>query len=245
MTKQLITLGLLLLLSLQSWGQRYSNDQIIHAYPALGFTVSQIEGDELKGFDKWGFSAGVGAMINLGRSEMFKLSVETDFSQRGSFNGTGDRYNLYNFTLNYIDIPVVFHFHDPYGGMVLGLGLNYGRLVQTPHGEIGYNPLTFIPDSNNFNFLKNDFSFVADMQFTVWQGLKLNFRYQQSILPVKKGMKFTTPVQNGEDMVWYNNCFNQSVTVRLLYIFGDDGHKPKPGYYSHHHRSHRSHHRRR
>lgn len=228
-----ILLLLLVLLGTMGHAQRH-NQQLIQAYPSIGFTVSQIEGDELKGFDKWGITTGVGAMVNLSPSEMFKLSVEANFTQRGAFNNSGNPYSLYDFSLNYVDIPVMFHFQDPIGGIQLGLGVTYGRLVQQPHGLMKYDPLAFMPDTSNFSFLKNDLAIVASFRFTIWQGLKFDLRYHRSILPVKRQWQFTEHINAQETNTWYNDCYNQSVSVRLLYVFGDDGHKPKAGYYKHH-----------
>ena len=116
--------------------QRRNSRQVIRAYPSLGSTVSQIRGDELRGFRKWGFTAGVGAMVDLTENNMWHLSMEADFSQRGAFNNTHDPYALFNFTLNYVDIPLTLHFTDPIGGITIGLGPVYSRVVQQPHGLI-------------------------------------------------------------------------------------------------------------
>lgn len=227
MNRKIFFAILLLAVSVQAYAQRRHNDQIIHAYPAIGFSASQIEGDELKGFKKMGVTAGVGAMVDLGRDDMWKMSVEAKFSQRGASNNTGDPYSIYDFTLNYVDIPAMLHFKDPYGGMVIGLGLSYGRLVRQPHGLLKYDPNSFAPDTSDFTFLHNDLAFVGDIRFDVWKGLKLNIRYQYSILPVKRNWAFTKHITSLETETWTNDCYNSSVEVRLLYVFGDEGNKSK------------------
>lgn len=208
--------------------QHRKNESVIRAYPIVGATVSQIEGDELKGFKKLGYTAGVGAEIGLDRDNQWQMSLEADFSQRGARNPTSDPYRLLHFTLNYVDIPLMVHYQDKYGGMNVGLGLCYSRLVQQPHGMVQYSPTYFIPDTTNMTFLRNDLSFAIDMRFTVWKGLKLNLRYQRSILPVKTDWAFqeyhraTDPPE-----VWTNKAYNSSVSARLLYVFGDDSKKKK------------------
>ena len=234
--KKTILIAALFLLSLNAQAQRHDTP-VVMAYPAIGMTFSQIEGDALKGFAKYGFTAGVGAKINLGRSEMFKLSLETDFYQRGSFSNTGNPYSI-NLPLNYVDIPLMFHFTDPYGGMTFGAGLSYGRLVQQPHGDMHYSN-SFIPDTSNFHFLSNDLSIILGFQFTIWRGLKFDIRYQRSLIPVKKDMAFDTlNILTHERVRVEQDLYNSSVSARLIYVFGDDGHKPKPGYLRHH-KSHR------
>lgn len=203
------------------------NAQRIHAYVAAGATVSQVEGDELKGFKKWGGTAGVGAMVKLTENNRWKMSVEVDFAQRGFKNKTRNPYNI-DATLNYIDIPVAFHFHDNKGGIEVGAGLLYGRLVKQPHGVLDHTS-TFLPDTTDMTFLKNDLAALIDLRFTVWRGLQINLRFQYSLIPIKKDWKFAeykneAQIRDDKPEVWYNNCRNISIGARLIYEFGtDDG----------------------
>lgn len=209
--------------------RRSRGNQVFKAYPSFGAVGSQIRGDELKGFKKWGISAGVGAILELDRDNMWSASVEANFCQRGAQNKTHDPYKLLEFTMNYVDIPVIFHFTDPYGGITIGLGLAYSRLVQQPHGMIYYTPNYFIPDTNDMTFNKNDFSAALDVKFPIWRGLTFNFRFQHSLLPVKQNWGFTqyrsTASENFEH--WTNNCYNSTISFRLLYVFGENNKKAK------------------
>ena len=193
--------------------------QRIHGFVSTGATLSQIEGDELKSYSKWGVTAGVGAIAGLDRHETWNLSVEALFSQRGSYNGTGDPFSL-SLRLDYVDIPLMVHFRDPWGGMLLGLGLCYSRLVQQPHGIMKYNPNYFIPDTTDMTFLSNDLSAVADIRFPIWRGLMLNIRWHYSLIPVKRNWQFTELRGDGtiKDQ-WENDCYNNSLTFRLIWQF--------------------------
>jgi hypothetical protein len=224
-----ILLSAIVLLATPARAQRRVNSTVFHAFPVVGMTFSQIEGDELKGFKKAGLTAGVGAVAAFGGKEQTQLSLEADFAQRGARNTSGDPYSITGFTLNYVDIPLMFHYQDPYGGMNVGLGLCYSRLVQQPHGgHVYYSPTYFVPDSANMVFLKNDLAVVIDMRFTIWRGLKLNMRYQRSIIPIKNDMTFTEfHKANEPGETWSNKCYNSSVAVRLLYVFGDESYKLK------------------
>jgi hypothetical protein len=207
--------------------QYHSRSSVIKAYPVIGLTASQIEGDELKGFRHWGFTGGVGAFVYLTENERWLLSVEADVAQRGTRETTRTAETLYNITgltLNYVDIPVMMHYTDPYGGMTIGLGLCYSRLVQQPHGEISYNPRYFIPDTSDMTFLRNDLSAAADFRFTLWRNLKLGFRVQYSLFPIKKDWKFTENVTAAEPKTYINDCYNFSISTRLLWIFGEEQH---------------------
>lgn len=192
--------------------------QYINAYIDAGAITSQIEGDELKGFKMWNFTGGVGAFVRFDQYGTWGLSIEADYAGRGVYQNLHNSKNLYNIDLrmHYVDIPVTVFFKDPYGGIRIGLGPVYSRLVQQPHGEIEYSPNHFLPDTSDMNFLKNDFSAAAEIRFTIWNNLYMSIRYQQSLFPVKKNWHFTE-----NDNTWANDCFNQSLSFRLLWQFGE------------------------
>ena len=192
--------------------------QHIHAYVTTGLNLSQIEGDELKGFRHVGFNGGVGALTALDDNYRWGLSVEALFTQRGASNMDSPEPYRGKYTLNYVDIPLLFHYQDPYGGMLIGAGIIYGRLVQQPHGNLEYRPNVFIPDTSDLTFLKNDLSVALDFRFTVWKGLQFNLRWQTSILPIKRDWKFTE-INGQVKRTFYRDAYNQSIALRLIWQF--------------------------
>lgn len=212
--------------------------QRIHGFVSSGVSLSQVEGDELKGFRKWGYSGGVGAIFALDRHEDWRISVEALFTQRGAYNRSGEPYSL-DLGLNYVDIPLMLHYRDPWGGMLFGVGLNYGRLVEQPEGRILYPP-SFYPDTNDMQFLRNDLGVVADIRFYVWRGLMLNIRWQYSLIAIKQDWNFYQrngdmllvdeegrPILDAEGNTqlvprfdnWVNNCFSNMLVFRLIWEF--------------------------
>jgi len=217
--KKLTLLAFLLLATLSLQAQ-----QRIQAYLNAGAALAQVEGDELKGFNHLGFAGGVGAWVHLDDNDRWALAVETDYSGRGISNHKSSSDNYYNIQLDlhYVDIPVTLFFHDPYGGLQIGVGMVYSRLVAQPHGTVTYSPSYFIPDSSDMAFLKNDLAPAVEFRFTVWQNLKLSFRYQRSIIPIKKDWTFTMG-----DKTWSNDCYNSSITMRLIWQFGEENTRTK------------------
>lgn len=197
--------------------------QYINAYINAGATTAQIEGDELKGFSHWGPTAGVGALIRFDNTGTWSLSLETDYTARGVYNNLNKSDNLYNInmSLHYVDIPLTLHFKDPYGGLRIGLGLVYGRLIAQPHGTIEFRPSYFYPDTNDLVFLNNDLSAAAELRFPLWQRLQLSVRYQRSLFPIKKNWTFTQDEGKATEQSWQNDCFNSSVSLRLIWQFGE------------------------
>lgn len=224
-----MTLFALLATSLQSHAQRRRQQSAaILAYPVVGVVTSQLQGDLLKGFEHWGITAGVGAIVPLDGRDRWSLSLEADFTQRGAREASRSVETPYrlDLTLDYVDIPLMLNFHDPYGGMTFGLGVCYGRLVQQPHGTLEYNPLYIVPDTSDMSFLKNDLSAVAAFRFTLWRNLKLELRGQYSLVDVKKGWRFTEHVTGSEGQVkeYSNDCQNFSLSMRVMWIFGEQQH---------------------
>lgn len=211
------------------FGQRgHGGDGVtFRAYPAVGGTVSQIEGDYLKGFKKWGITAGVGTLMYFGDSDRWSLSAEADFSQRGTYeysHSAETPYRVEGLTLNYVDIPLTIHFTDPWGGIMIGAGLVYSRLVNQPHGTLYYNPSYVEPDTSDLTFLRNDLAVAGDIRFAVWRNLVFNLRFQYSIIPVKKDWTFIEHVTVGDTdppIRTVNDCYNFSIGIRLIYMFGD------------------------
>lgn len=225
-----VIVALLLVVAMPADAQRRrsgSDGVTFRAYPVVGITTSQIEGDYLKGFKKWGFTAGVGAQMYLGDSDRWSLSVEADFAQRGTLEYSRSAevpYNIEGLTLNYVDVPLTFHFTDPWGGIMVGVGVVYSRLVNQPHGTISFNPAYVEPDTSDMSFLRNDFSVAGDIRFTLWRNMMLSLRIQYSLIPVKKGWTFVEHITANDSeppKVTVNDCYNFSFGIRLIYMFGD------------------------
>lgn len=218
--KRLILSAFFLLLTLSMQAQSIS------AYVTAGAIASQVEGDELKGFSHWGLHGGVGTIFQLDDIDRWALSIETDYSCRGIYNYKYSTENYYNIDLDlhYVDIPVTFFFRDPFGGLRIGAGLVYSRLTSQPHGNLEYRPNFFSPDTNDMSFLKNDLAGALEIRFDIWRGLQFSARFQYSLIPIKKDWHF----QYSEE-VWANDCYNSSLTFRLLWQFGYDD---KPSHYN-------------
>ncbi|MBO4599386.1 MAG: hypothetical protein J5641_01475, partial [Bacteroidales bacterium] len=93
MNQKLLLLPLLISILLPVQAQR------IHAYATAGTITSQIEGDELKGFNHWGFAGGVGAIADLDNHDTWSLAIETAYSCRGIYNHKYSPSNYYNIDL--------------------------------------------------------------------------------------------------------------------------------------------------
>lgn len=147
-----------------------------------GLNLSQVNGDQLAGYDKLGLSAGVRTNIFL--TERFDGVVELLYSQRGSaseitWSGNNAGYAL---QLNYLSIPVMAEFKDwrieesgvePYYRMRFQGGLAYGRLFQS---EESFGTGIDYPD--------NDVSLVVGIGYYATRHLAFTLRYTRSVIPL-------------------------------------------------------------
>ena len=217
MVRRLFTffvLGVLVIFSLQARAQRIQGAII------AGGNLSQVDGDEIFGFNKLGFNGGLAAIVPFGKS--MQLSIETLYSQKGSYQGkqyedvdsagnvtTGE----YKVNLDYVEVPVLFMYNDK-DIITGGVGFSYGRLVRVREYEHGQRV-----ESTTLNggpYEKNDFSALADVRFRIYKKLKFNVRYAYSLAKIR-----TREFENLLGDTWERKQYNNSITFRLIYVFNE------------------------
>ncbi len=202
-----------------------------------GTNVTQVDGDEVAGFYKWGFNGGMSVTLPLDDKYHWFGTVELIYTQKGSYQ-TAYRANAilsdtnrlqfqnedfsvpfnknikYKLNLDYVEVPVVFHYEDHHTGWAFGAGFAWGRLVRAHEIENGWTTTTNVR-SNTYK--KNDWSVIADVRFRLYKGLKLNVRYQYSFVPLRVRDYYTERTGERETRKQYNNV----ITVRLIYSFNE------------------------
>lgn len=194
--------------------------QQIQAAIIAGGNLSQVDGDEIFGFNKIGLNTGLGAVVPFGKHLQF--SIETLYSQKGSYQGpqyedtdslgivtTGE----YKVNLDYLEVPVMLLYNDK-DVITGGLGLSYGRLVRIKEYEHGQRVETTTLNDGPYN--RNDFSFLADVRFRVYKKFKLNIRYTYSLLKIR-----TRTYENLLGDTWTRDQFNNTISFRLIYMFNE------------------------
>ncbi|MCB0608448.1 MAG: PorT family protein [Lewinellaceae bacterium] len=100
--------------------------QTFEASLLAGFNMTQIDGDDMVGYNRIGVNAGAQVATNL--SEQWSFSLGFLFSQQGSNRAKADPYGPYdNIRLNYVEAPLLLHFQD--WKMVFTAGGSYARLI--------------------------------------------------------------------------------------------------------------------
>ncbi len=164
----------------------FTNLSVMHAQTfeagaALGFNMSQIDGDALFGFRRIGLAVGPTISINLSEKvilnntdqsnrkptvkEKSQVSFGILFSQlgsaRGKYDGPGDFDRI---RINYVEVPLIYRFKDwkgeyegkSYYRLAFEGGFTYGRLIDFKAIGIGGDDITdlqnFNPTALNINF---------------------------------------------------------------------------------------------
>lgn len=171
-----------------------------------GFNASQIDGDDLAGFNKLGLHGG----LKLGYFIKPKLNLSTELllSQRGSSSqlSIGAPVEKITIHLNYIEIPLMISFHDwliddSYYKVKADVGFSYGNLFSASSEN------SFFDDDLSV-FKNHDFSFLAGFAYRFNYHLALNVRYTRSVIPL-----FENPTQ------LVRGLFGYLLTFRLEYHF--------------------------
>lgn len=191
------------------------NAQRIKGELILGMNATQIDGDEVYGFHKYGFNVGVGAILPF--SKHWSLSVETILNQKGAYQNAsieGDTLPTpyYNIRINYLEVPVMIHYEDR-ETMTAGLGFSWGRSVgieEIEHGTKVQSTTLAGP------YKRDDVNVLVDFRFRIWEKLKFNFRYAYSVFPIR-----TRTFTNSIGQTWERTQYNSLLTVRLIYVFNE------------------------
>jgi hypothetical protein len=177
------------------------------------------------GFNKVGFT--IGLFTELPLSEKSNLRMEMNFIQKGSYipphlgpdtvsNGPDTSLRL---RLNYIEIPVIFSHNFSFNigkkifdRLSLEVGPAIGILVSSSVNidQIGFSPITGTP------YKRIDLSGAIGFSYRISEKLKFHFRYENSILPIRKHESGATSHYNFHYNVGETNMV---FTYSLSYTF--------------------------
>ena len=206
-----------------------------------GANFSQIEGDNVHGFTKVGFNGGLGVTLPVNRKQTWMVSLELLYSMKGSVkhysqpgyfdtnrlaptmyedvdrNVPFDPKTRCNISLDYVQIPVLIHYEDRYSGCTFGLGFAWGRLVRAHEVYYGFTR-TINARSGTYN--KSDWTIIADINIRLYKNLNLNFRYEYSLVPIRK-QQYDYVRTDGSIQSELNKYYNNVISTRLIYYINE------------------------
>ena len=156
-----------------------------------GFTLSQMEGDNLAGFDKAGLNSGVQVLFHI--TEKYLVGMELGYIQKGSRQGALD-LQLFNTDvvtqLNYFELPILFELRDWYDEKLeghrvaghVGVSLAYLFSAESQHDQL----MGFVDDFDN------ELSLIAGGTFAITKRWQTTIRYQRAMTKMYKNETLTT-----------------------------------------------------
>ncbi|MEM1318699.1 MAG: outer membrane beta-barrel protein [Bacteroidota bacterium] len=174
-----------LLLALFSITQINAQDQRFKAGLIAGFNLSQLDGDQYQGFDKFGLHVGVRGVAII--SPRVEISTEILLSQKGSRfedpqNISRDKVQKIN--LNYMLVPILFNYLGGYSKekdlfrSQYSFGVSIGRLIGTEIEENTGDDINFTDAVDLFN--KSDFSALIGYTYYLDHHIGLGVRVSLS-----------------------------------------------------------------
>lgn len=191
--------------------------QVFLGAVSFGGNLSQVDGDEVYGFKKIGFNAGISAMTPLYKQRFF-ASVEISYSQKGAYQkypyeaDPTKSLPYYNLRLSYLDVPVLLHVLDK-KVIMAGVGISYGRLVGLKEIEWGQSMNSNVVGGP---YSRDDWNWIVDVRLPIKNRLKFNFRYAYSMQKIRTRV-FTYESGSKETRQQFNNF----MTFRVVYVFNE------------------------
>ncbi|MCB9014644.1 MAG: PorT family protein [Lentimicrobiaceae bacterium] len=180
-----------------------------------GVNATQVDGDEVFGYHKFGLNAGAAAIIPF--NNKWSVSIENIYSQKGAHQRSVYLDSLdgsYDLKLNYLDVPVLVQFTDK-DIVTFGAGMSWGRLVGIAEQRNGYDLNETTLESGIYR--SSDLNLLIDVKFRLIDRLRFNVRYAYSVRPIatREIIDSKTGKPNIRDQ--YNGMF----TFRLYYVFNE------------------------
>ncbi len=177
----------------------------------VGFTGTQISGDDLSGFNKMGAYAGGFVNWRFPNQPKWAVQMEINFIMKGSSKfliadkdgNIGDKYVL---TMCYTETPFLAKFN-----IIKGLEIELGPSINFLVYAVEKDANGIIPGRQQFRL--GELSAIGGITYLFKEHYGINLRYSQSIIPVR--------VNDGYhgDYRMNKKQFNSAIAFSLFYQF--------------------------
>ncbi len=180
-----------------------------------GVNATQVDGDEVYGYKKFGLNLGAAAIIPI--TGNWSVTLENIYSEKGAHQRPRFIDSLdgsYDLKLNYLDVPVLIQYTDK-DIVTFGLGASWGGLVKISEQRNSI-PMPGTTLTSGI-YRSSDINFLMDIRFRLVKRLHFDVRYAYSMRPIatREIVDSKTGYPNIRDQ--YNGMF----TFRFYYIFNE------------------------
>ncbi len=203
--KRVIFIILLLFVILAGYGQFFKGGI------RIGFTGSQISGDDLAGFHKFGAYTGLYANFLFPQNEKWGMQGELNFIMKGSSkflrpSKDGDIGQQYILTMLYTETPVLIKY-SPVHWLALELGPAFNFLFYSQEKDSNGE----MPARQPFRIF--ELAGIGGISLFFKEHYGVNFRYSNSLMPVR------IPAANYSSFRMKKKQFNSSLAFSFYYQF--------------------------
>lgn len=172
--------------------------QRFNASIIAGINLSQLDGDDLNGYNRIGLNAGgkVAAVL----SDRLELNLELLYSQKGSSRSKTDGYrsSFDDIRLNFVKVPIYLSFSD--WKFKVNAGFSYARLINYTVNDVFDGDVTDL-----FDYHPNIFSYVIGATYYFRENIGLDIHWTKSISDIQ-----------GDSGA--NQLIDRTIGIRLLYV---------------------------
>lgn len=174
----------------------------------VGGNATQIDGDAFAGYSKLGLAAGVRSYYFLPHN--LSMSLDISYSQKGSFrkavNTVIGREPSIKLLFDYVEVPLTLNYTDK-ELLTVGAGLSFNRIIRAQHFN---DDLEQADPLESFNMRKTDIEGLLRAGFLFGEHFSTEFKFGYSFAYIGQ-----VSVSNFKN----NGMFNNSISLRLLYLF--------------------------
>ncbi|HAH60429.1 MAG: porin family protein [Lentimicrobiaceae bacterium] len=180
-----------------------------------GFNASQVDGDEVYGYKKFGLNIGAAAIIPI--DDKWSISLENAYSEKGAHQRPRFLDSLdgsYDLKLNYLEVPLMVHFTDK-DIVTFGAGMSWGRLIGISEQRNGYEMAGTTLESGIYR--NADLNLLLDVRFRLYKRFHFDVRYAYSIRPIATREIIDSKTGYPNIREQYNGLFS----FRIMYKFNE------------------------
>ena len=155
----------------------YSQDHKFHLLLSAGANASQVNGDKLAGFDKFGLNLGAGVRRNI--SQKAGIQLEFLYSEKGSRDVVSPSNPIPDtlFQFNYIDIPIVYTY-NVYPKLNVEFGIFNSIRTKAIYSD-------FVNTYDRESIIRStDHGVLGGVNYQLFEHLNINARVSQSIFDI-------------------------------------------------------------
>lgn len=192
------------------FAQEHEKKSIFRAAVLAGFNATQVDGDDLAGYRKFGLNAGGAAFVMLPKN--FSVNFEILYSQKGSKKSSNQLFidAPARLVFDYVDVPLIVNYHDRDAKgreiALFGLGFVFNSMVRFK----AENDYGVIHNAEN-PYHRFGLEAAANITFVFAKRFGANMRFTYSLTNIAREPIAISNLRNGGQR-------NNVVTLRLMYF---------------------------